>query len=381
MTRIKNVLIVTPTKVGLTETFIRAHIEQLDARVFYLYGWELDFKTADDVPLWKLYQPQKTFINRLQSLLPHYLYFRIEQRRRQQYTKEALIKRYIKEYQIDVVLAEYGTAGSFITPVCKDLNIPLVVHFHGFDASNYGTYRLFKDRYKKMFNYARAIIAVSKAMQRALVTYGCPEDKIVINTYGPHDAFFNVNVDYNSKQIITVGRHTYQKAPYLSILAFKSVLERFPDAKFVMIGDGELYEVSNNMVQALDLERNIILLGALERNDIIKEISKSCMYIQHSLVARNGDSEGTPVSIIEAMASGLPVVSTRHAGIPDVVIEEETGLLVDEKEVEQMAKCIIRLLENKELAMQMGISGRNRIRSHFSLEKHIGVIQNILENL
>lgn len=218
-------------------------------------------------------------------------------------------------------------------------------------------------------------------MRRALIRYQCPEGKIVMNTYGPNDDFFKITPKYDSNRIITVGRHTYQKAPYLSILAFKMVLERFPEIQFVMIGDGELFEVSKNIVKGLGLDKNILLLGALERKEIIKHIEKSFIYIQHSLVARNGDSEGTPVSIIEAMAAGLPVVSTRHAGIPDVVLEEETGLLVNETEVEQMARSIIRLVENRELAKQMGIMGKERIKQHFSIQKHIGIIQNIIDRL
>ena len=69
----KNILIVSPTKIGLTETFIRAHIEQLYGNVFYLYGWDLDFKTEADVSLVKLYKPKSSFLNKLKSLLPHYI--------------------------------------------------------------------------------------------------------------------------------------------------------------------------------------------------------------------------------------------------------------------------------------------------------------------
>ena len=115
----KNILIVSPTKIGLTETFIRAHIDQLYGNVFYLYGWDLDFKTQADVSLSELYKPKSSFLTKLKSLLPHYIYFRLLQKSKKNYTKQALIKRYMQEHQIDVVLAEYGTAGSFIAPVCK----------------------------------------------------------------------------------------------------------------------------------------------------------------------------------------------------------------------------------------------------------------------
>ena len=374
----KNILIVSPTKIGLTETFIRAHIDQLYGNVFYLYGWDLDFKTQNGISLSELYRPGSSFLTKFKSLLPHYIYFRLLQRSKKNYTKQALIKRYMQEHQIDIVLAEYGTAGSFIAPICVELKIPYIVNFHGKDASSYETLRLFKDGYDYMFKNSLKIIAVSKAMSHALEKVGCPETKLLINTYGPHPDYLNIKPDNNSNYIISVGRHTYKKAPYLSILAFQKVLERHPNLKLKMIGDGELFDVSKNLVKSLGLENNIILLGALERKEIIKHLKSAFLFVQHSLVASNGDSEGTPVGIIEAMAAGLPVVSTRHAGIPDVVIENETGLLVDENNIEEMASYMLKLVENRDLAESMGQKGKVRIENHFTLDKHLETINNLI---
>jgi glycosyltransferase involved in cell wall biosynthesis len=374
----KNILIVSPTKIGLTETFIRAHIEQLYGNVFYLYGWNLDFKTQCDVSLGELYKPKSSVLTKLKSLLPHYIYFRLAQKRKKNYTKEALIKRYLQEHQIDVVLAEYGTAGSFIAPVCKSLDLPLLVHFHGFDASRKDTLNTFKEGYQLMFSYATKIIVVSNAMKQALVGQGCPKTKLLINTYGPHPDYLNIKPDLESNFIISVGRHTYKKAPYLAILAFQKALERHPNLKLKMIGDGELFDVSQNLVKSLGLENNIILLGALERKEIIKHLQSAFLFVQHSIVAYNGDSEGTPVGIIEAMAAGLPAVSTRHAGIPDVVIENETGLLVDENNIEEMATYILKLVENRDLAESMGQKGKAMIQDHFTMEKHLETINNLI---
>ena len=174
----KNILIVSPAKIGLTETFIRAHIDQLYGNVFYLYGWDLDFKTQSGISLSELYKPKSSFLTKLKSLLPHYIYFRLAQKRKKNYTKEAHIKRYIQEHQIDVVLAEYGTAGSFIAPICKSLSLPLLVHFHGFDASRSDILNTFKKGYQFMFSHATKIIVVSTAMKQALVGQGCPETKL-----------------------------------------------------------------------------------------------------------------------------------------------------------------------------------------------------------
>ena len=374
----KNILIVSPAKIGLTETFIRGHIDQLYGNVFYLYGWDLDLKTEADVSLKELYKPKSSFLTKFKSLLPHYIYFRLLQKQKKNYTKQALIKRYIKEHHIDVVMAEYGTAGSFITPICKNLDIPLLVHFHGFDASRKDTLNNFKKGYELMFSYATKIIVVSNAMKQALVGQGCPETKLLINTYGPHPYYLNIKPNLESNFIISVGRHTYKKAPYLTILAFQKVLKKHPHLKLKMIGDGELFDVSKNLVKSLGLENNIILLGGLERKEIVKHLEKAFLFLQHSIVASNGDSEGTPVGIIEAMAAGLPVVSTRHAGIPDVVIENKTGFLVDEGDINTMAKAIIKLAENRKLLSEFGTNGKVLIEKNFTLEKHINVLNDII---
>ena len=376
----KNILIVSPTKIGLTETFIRAHIEQLYGNVFYLYGWNLDFKTQCDVSLGELYKPKSSVLTKLKSLLPHYIYFRLAQKSKKNYTKEALIKRYLQEHQIDVVLAEYGTAGSFIAPVCKSLDLPLLVHFHGFDASRKDILNTFKKGYQLMFSYATKIIVVSNAMKQALVGQGCPETKLLINTYGPHPDYLNIKPDLESNYIISVGRHTYKKAPYLTILAFQEVLKKHPYLKLKMIGDGELFDVSKNLVKSLGLENNIILLGALERQEIIKHLQSAFLFVQHSIIATNGDSEGTPVGIIEAMAAGLPLVSTRHAGIPDVVIENETGFLVDEGDIDAMSENILTIVNNRELAETFGKKANALIQENFTLLKHINKINNLIKN-
>src|SRR5262249_12545831 len=102
-------------------------------------------------------------------------------------------------------------------------------------------------------------------------------------------------------------------------------------------------------------------------------------FLQHSVVTENGDSEGTPVGIIEAQMSGLPVISTRHAGIPDVVVEGETGLLVTERDIGAMAEAILALVDQPELAGRMAAGGRARALTYFRLDQHIDKLAAIIQ--
>jgi len=122
---------------------------------------------------------------------------------------------------------------------------------------------------------------------------------------------------------------------------------------------------------ALKIEEFVDFKGRITPNEHRSLLGESYMFVQHSKTATSGDSEGTPVAILEASAAGLPIVSTIHAGIPDVVINDKTGFLVQENDIDQMAEKILYLLRNKEIAIKFGKKGKDFVFNNFSLDKHI----------
>ena len=170
-----------------------------------------------------------------------------------------------------------------------------------------------------------------------------------------------------------------KKAPYLTILAFKKVLDRLPEARLVMVGAGILHDVCSKLIKALHIEHAVELKGVVDHDGVASLMQRSRVFVQHSLVPASGDTEGTPVAILEAGAAGLPVVSTRHAGITDVVIHGKTGFLVDEGDIDGMSEYLYQLLNNPELASQMGKNAREHISANFSMERSIEKLKNILE--
>jgi len=377
----KHILIVTPGKVRLTETFIRAHLERLDGSIFYLYTNGQSFFDVEDRPVYDNLKLKRKKLNPLTSLLPYYFYFRLKKKYEKLNHPERDIQEFLYQNHIDVVIAEYGPVGVQMTAICEEQKVPLIVHYHGFDAYQYETLKFYKEGYNKMFSYAQAIIAVSHDMQKQLDRLGCPKDKLVLNTYGPNTSYLDVEPDYYSNQIIAVGRHTFKKAPYLTILAFQKILAIYPEMKLSIIGGGELMEVSKHIVKSLNLENSINLLGPSDVNAILALMKDSCLFVQHSLRAANGDSEGTPVAILEAMAAALPVVSTRHAGIKDVVIDGETGFLVREGDIEGMAKAMLMILKNRDKAKALGQQGRKRILHEYSIERHIENFNHVINQV
>jgi len=293
---------------------------------------------------------------------------------------ETAFIRSLKKNKVQVILAQYGTTANRIVGICKKLNIPLITHFHGYDASEDEVIKRCNN-YKEVFAYSSHIIAVSLSMQNRLIQLGCPKEKVVYTPCAPDKIFLKLKPQFSEDLFIGLGRFVNKKAPYYTILAFKQVAEKFPNARLVIGGQGELYETCKNLVRYHKLESQVLLHGVLSREDFLKYLEKGLAFVQHSVTALNGDQEGTPVAILEASAAGLPVVATLHAGIPDVIIDGETGFLVPEHDVEAMAEKMRILLEDKALASELGQKGKERIHSHFTIEKHLKAINELIEKV
>jgi glycosyltransferase involved in cell wall biosynthesis len=281
----------------------------------------------------------------------------------------------------DAVLAEYGTTGVSVMEACRQLGIPLIVHFHGYDASVRSILDEHSETYPIMFQQAAAIVAVSHAMERKLISLGATPEKVHYNPYGINCRDFG-GADPSSAPpvFLGVGRFVEKKAPTLTLRAFADLHQTMPEARLRMIGDGPLLDECRELASELKIEDAVTFLGAQSPAVVQKEMRTARCFVQHSMEAKNGDCEGTPVGIMEAAASGLPIVSTRHAGIPDVVLEGETGFLVDEGDVTGMTAEMLKVAQDPELAGRLGRAARRRIESHFSEELSDGRLWKVVES-
>jgi len=362
----KNLAILSPYENAYSETFIHAHKELPFNVFFYSNG--------------KNYVPTQLSGTKKLARISHKVYFKLKSIVNSKSTRAEYTLRYLlKKNKIDCVLAEYGVTAAASLKVIQSLGLPLIVHFHGFDASDKNVLHRFKKKYIEMFAYAQFVVSVSKKMSVDLIGLGCPEDKIILNTYGPNKDFFNIKPDAEKKQqFIAIGRFVEKKAPHLTIMAFSKVAKKYPDARLLFGGSGILLKTCKDLVKELGIEEQVLFLGKLSRPEILSLFSASLAFVQHSVTAENGDSEGTPVAILEASAAGLPVIATRHAGIPDVTEHGKTGLLVEEGDVDGMADCMMQLYEDPEKAKMMGYKGSQNVRLHFTIEKHLDRLTEII---
>jgi colanic acid/amylovoran biosynthesis glycosyltransferase len=357
--------------------FVRAHVEQLAGDKICVDHWYPDYRHQGRTI--RYFHSTRPVRSKLRKLLPQFAYHRLVTQN--EFSDAAIhdsLAGFFRDHRVDVILAEFGTTGADVARHAHALGIPLIVHFHGHDAHRSATVNEYRERYREMFRHAFRVVSVSHFMTRTLIELGADPDRITYNPYGPRSAFFDIQPSYEPT-LLALGRFTDIKSNHLTIMAFAKALERVPDAKLVMVGDGELLESCRSIARTLGVGDRVTFAGAVPHKEVFPFFERACAFVQHSSTPTYGDAEGTPVAILEAGAAALPVVATRHAGIPDVVVEGTTGLLVDEGDITGMADRMVRLLSDPGLCRTMGGAARDHVRTNYSIERHIACLQEIID--
>ncbi len=347
-----------------TQTFVLAHIEELPARV-KVVNCRNGLSEETGLPL-------LTMAERAGRALA------LEFAWRSAFGTRAL-RRYLKREQVEAVLAEFGTVAVTVADACCAEDVPLIVHFHGYDAYAAATLETHREEYADLFRTAAAFIAVSSEMREQLIRLGAPAEKVHVNSCGVDISQFRAtNPAENPARCVAIGRFVDKKAPYLTLLAFHRLLESCPEATLTMFGDGPIMETFVRLAEHLDVSDKVTICGRAAHPEIITALRGARLFVQHSITALDGNSEGTPVSVLEAGACAVPVVATRHAGIKEAVLDGESGFLVDERDVGSMANHMAKLIKDPQLAQQMGKRGREHVSENYSMERSISRLWDVI---
>lgn len=347
-----NVAIVSANKNKYTETFILQHENILIDAGYYLHRFYGGYLPTMELKRGSLLSSNESVL-KFQEWKAAFF-----EKGKNDYLKKAFVD-YLINNNINLVLAEFGQSGAEISELCQEAGVPLIVVFYGYDAHHKHVIEQYHDKYTNMFRYASKIIGVSNDIVKKLEGIGAPKDKLMYLpcaldlkrfTYQDHSK--------NDPIFLTVGRFSETKSPHLTILAFNEVLKEIPNAQLVMIGKdggGELFEACHILVTALQIKNSVVFKGICTPQEVLEQMKIARVFVQHSLTTPlNSDKEGTPVAIMEAMATGLPVVSTRHAGIEELIISGENGFLVAEYDYLNMAKTMVMICKNEELIYKIG---------------------------
>jgi glycosyltransferase involved in cell wall biosynthesis len=360
-----------------SETFIRRHVEDLLPGRTAVVGRLLPQSDGD----WTVDGP---FLDRnsIRPMLvsPSILGLRQKGGYTSEMCENRTIKRFLRDFGVRVILGEYLHSSVRWLEVARDLNVTFFGHAHGYDVSARLQDPNWRAEYLR-YNDAGGVITISDISRSKLLEIGLLPSKVHVIPYGvdvPGEA--PSRPERPTIRCIAVGRMVGKKAPILTLDAFRRASDAFPQLKLDYIGDGELLPAARQFIQAFDLQDKVSLHGSQPNHVVRKMMAKADIFLQHSLTDPDTkDEEGLPLAILEAMACALPVVSTRHAGIPEAVVHGATGYLVNEGDSEAMGEQLKTLVHEPERARQMGQAGWARAKERFSWERQRKSLLALLE--
>jgi glycosyltransferase involved in cell wall biosynthesis len=275
-----------------------------------------------------------------------------------------------------VLHAHTGVSGAHALPLARRLGVPLVVTFHGYDAAandeELGRWplrgRIFLKRRDAMKRECARFIAVSGFTRDLLLAKGWPAERVVVHYMGVDTTLFRpaaaaARLSEREPIVFFAGRLIEKKGLEYLIEAMKLVEARVPGAQVVIAGRGERLPALQRM--AADARVNVRFIGRVTPDEVREWMARAQLYCMPSVRAADGDGEGLPTALVEAMASGLPVVATTHAGAPEAVRHGETGLLAPERDVAALAEHVIALLGDPVLLERMGAAARAHVLERF----------------
>jgi colanic acid/amylovoran biosynthesis glycosyltransferase len=292
----------------------------------------------------------------------------------------------LKENNCKLIHAHFGPAGLYVLPLAKKTRLPLVVTFHGFDISKLLNEKKYVKQLRMLFKDAAKIITVSEHFRRKVIELGCPEHKVIRHYIGvpveknTATGKNKKNGPKNSIISLQISRFTEKKGHIYTLQAFKKVIDTGIDSQLQFVGEGDTLDSCKNLVKDLGLNDKVQFLGAKPPHEINSYLEKADIYVHHSITPESGDTEGIPISIMEAMSKELPIISTYHSGIPELVVDEKSGYLVKEKDVNDYAEKWISLIKDQSRFQSIGEFNRQRIVEHFNLDKQNEVLKDIYQD-
>jgi glycosyltransferase involved in cell wall biosynthesis len=289
------------------------------------------------------------------------------------------VEQFLRAHRVRVAMGEFLDWPLTWLPLARKMKIPFFAHAHGYDVSANLRSGRWREAYLQ-YNAAAGVITMSECSRSRLIALGLRPERIHVIPYGVEVPSAPImRADRDTVAVLGVGRMTPKKAPILLLDAFRRACEVCPQLRLDFVGEGELYSAAQHFVEVFDLQQRVSLHGGKPSDHVLHLMANADIFLQHSVTdPATGDEEGLPVAILEAMAHSLPVVSTRHAGIPEAVCDGVTGLLVAEGDSRAMGDSLVELARDANLRRRMGVAGWNAARERFSWARERADLRRVL---
>ena len=273
-----------------------------------------------------------------------------------------------------LIHAHFGPCGAAALPLKRKLNAPLITSFYGFDSGRFG--EKFKSIYMDLSVEGDRFLVLSEDMRHDLLKLGFPDYKISIHRLGVNtDKFKKIKTSNDFFIFLIVAAFQEKKGIQHAIYAFSKLYQTRKDIELIIMGMGPFEKQINYLINKLNLNSSVKIINNVKsvnpRALVLEYMGKCDAFVLTSFTTRHGQKEGTPVVLMEAQSCSKPCISTFHAGIPEVVIDGETGFLVKEKDIDGIADKMRLLVENKRLLERLGANARKHVKRNYNHEKQM----------
>jgi len=263
----------------------------------------------------------------------------------------------------------FGHIAVHLLPLIRAWKHPSIVSFHGADVMVDMNKPAYREATLEMLDAVTLALVRSESLRRALIDLGCDPQKIEIHRTGiPLEEFpFRQRaIPKNGEwQFVQAGRLIEKKGLPITLRAFSIFLKQYPNASLTIAGEGPLLAELQNLARELKIAERVSFTGFVSQEQLREIYYRSHIFLHPSQTGRDGNQEGIPNSMLEAMATGLPVFATEHGGIPEAIENGVSGVLVPERDEEGLARALLNAAQDPSLLSRIAREGADAVKHNF----------------
>lgn len=288
----------------------------------------------------------------------------------------------VEKERPDLIHGHFGLDSYRLLGLQQRSGLPLIVNFYGYDVLRLPREFGWKTRYKKMARRADMVFVGSEDMKQNVVELGFEEEDIRILKLGMN--LSNIQYEHRTSagpKLMMVGRMVEKKGFEYAIKAIHLLNEKNIDVQLDIFGDGQLRDKLEKLVHDKNLQDQIIFHGQTKNDTIFKELYKHDILLVPSVQAKDGDREGIPQTTVEGLATGIPVIASDHAGLPEIILDQQTGLQIKERDTIALAEAITTYIQNPELVSKVSENGRQLVEQEHNITTQVDKMENWYDEL
>jgi glycosyltransferase involved in cell wall biosynthesis len=287
----------------------------------------------------------------------------------------------LSETRASLLHTYFGQIAVHLLPLIRTWENPSIVSFHGADVMVDMNKPAYRQATLQMLDSVTLVLVRSESLRRALVDLGCDPEKIETQRTGiplEEFPFRDRAVPQNGEwRFVQAGRLIEKKGLPVTLRAFSKFLKQHPSAALTIAGEGPLLSDLQNLARELKIAERVSFTGFISQEQLREIYYQAHIFLHPSQTGRDGNQEGIPNSMLEAMATGLPVFGTEHGGIPEAIENGVSGVLVPERDDEALARALLDAAEDPDFLSRLTRSGAEAVRKKFDLQQQAQRLENL----